>query len=322
MITARNYAAQCERGLRELIAANVFTGTDKVNVTYMANTIAKAQHFVLPDGGVIIEQSGLKGMEGLEARLPYPAITVEYYVNPEELDPRAPEPAHKRVIIATEVDCNEALTMLAVRGGKDADEVREVFAKGGVHVASAVFIQGLWVPLTAGFLIRREWDQRAKVGQTMRFSDNDSAPLMTGFPTLLMPTAAQQTSAKFGGDQAYRDAVQDIAGEVAALFNLLEALACSNVSAVATETVNATKNAKRVAAGKLPIYETKHLVIDTHRNKTATGGQMGPISRNGMRQHLRRGHIRRLDETRRIWVNACVVAADSAGRIDKTYKVA
>jgi len=101
------------------------------------------------------------------------------------------------------------------------------------------------------------------------------------------------------------------------VLELIEALTCRNVSTTNHQDASPA-NAKRVKAGKLPIYETKMLVIDV--NYTASGKKMEGGSHASPRQHLRRGHIRRL-ESGNIWVNSCVVGDPAKGRIEKSYQV-
>ncbi|MEO3722889.1 hypothetical protein, partial [Lacticaseibacillus paracasei] len=65
-------------------------------------------------------------------------------------------------------------------------------------------------------------------------------------------------------------------------------------------------------------YETKCLTIKATQ-KQGTGTRTG--THESPRQHLRRGHIRRL-ESGNIWVNACVVGSSEKGVIKKSYNVA
>ena len=70
---------------------------------------------------------------------------------------------------------------------------------------------------------------------------------------------------------------------------------------------------------KVPVYETKVLTIDTGAvKKTGTGSGGGDGGGNGrsVRQHLRRGHIRRL-KSGNLWVQSCVVGSDKNGIITK-----
>jgi len=110
----------------------------------------------------------------------------------------------------------------------------------------------------------------------------------------------------------HRLAVEDNFGWQRVLLSFLNALACSNVRIQRSEPRKAGKKIKAA----LP-FDTYHvLTIDVPGKAgegAATGGHRSP------REHLRRGHIRRLADGRRIWVNATVVAAGSGGTVRKAY---
>lgn len=117
-------------------------------------------------------------------------------------------------------------------------------------------------------------------------------------------------------------AFMDISGdeymdEVGALLCLLNVLQCRNVhvDTCAPSRVRASMTRK----GALP-FDTYHvLTIDAAPSGTA---RYGAGSHRSPREHLRRGHIRRLEEGRRIWVNATVVAAGrGAGVVSKDYAI-
>ena len=109
---------------------------------------------------------------------------------------------------------------------------------------------------------------------------------------------------------------QDYYDEVSALMCFLNALQCSNVKIERSET----KKSKKVKAA-LP-FDTYHiLTIDTGRNGSGQSSGCGGDHRSP-REHLRRGHIRRLESGRKVWVNATVVAANKgAGVVKKDYRV-
>ena len=80
MITARNIAASAERGMIEL--GKIFHKADPKHKDIqtckaLASVISKATHFVIPDGGRILNDSK-RGIVGRQLCLPYPLITVEY----------------------------------------------------------------------------------------------------------------------------------------------------------------------------------------------------------------------------------------------------
>lgn len=101
-------------------------------------------------------------------------------------------------------------------------------------------------------------------------------------------------------------------------FEFIEAMSCTNVEPSTHESAS-PKNEKRIKQGKLPIYETKILTIKPrHQPESIGSGIKGTHS--SPRQHLRRGHIRRLPSGN-IWVNSCVVGNKENGIISKSYAV-
>lgn len=101
------------------------------------------------------------------------------------------------------------------------------------------------------------------------------------------------------------------------VFSFLNALACSNVRIERSEPRKAGKKIKAA----LP-FDTYHvLTIDAGKSPGTGSGLIG-VSHRSPREHLRRGHIRRLEDGRRIWVNATVVAAGrGAAKVGKDYLV-
>ncbi len=102
----------------------------------------------------------------------------------------------------------------------------------------------------------------------------------------------------------------------AALLSMLNALGCSNVHIERSEP---KKSGKKIKAA-LPFDAYHVLTIDVpgrHSERTGAGGD-----HRSPREHLRRGHIRRLADGRRIWVNATVVSVGrGAGVVTKDYAV-
>lgn len=111
--------------------------------------------------------------------------------------------------------------------------------------------------------------------------------------------------------------ISDYACEVGALLCFLNVLNCKNVHIERSEPRKAGKKIKAA----LP-FDTYHvLTIDVGKSPGAGSGLIG-ISHRSPREHLRRGHIRRLEDGRRIWVNATVVAAGrGAAKVEKDYRV-
>lgn len=102
--------------------------------------------------------------------------------------------------------------------------------------------------------------------------------------------------------------------DVSTLLGFCNALACSNVRFGRSEP---KKLGKKIKAA-LPFDAYHVLTIDVTANAGERTGLGGP--HRSPREHLRRGHIRRLADGRRIWVNATIVAAGrGGGAVTKDY---
>lgn len=98
-------------------------------------------------------------------------------------------------------------------------------------------------------------------------------------------------------------------------------MTCKNVGFENIYTEDKNLNQRRINKGKIPFYETKVLTIDTHHEINNETEEIKFDVKSCKKQHLRRGHIRRLKKGVNIWVNACVVGSKKLGLINKTYKV-
>ena len=95
-------------------------------------------------------------------------------------------------------------------------------------------------------------------------------------------------------------------------------MGCSNIT-TQNHPAPAALNKKRIKTGKPPLYEYKTLVL-TLDAKSKPGESKGG-THSSPRVHLRRGHIRKLDDARRVWVQACVVVGSGSGMVAKDYKI-
>lgn len=109
----------------------------------------------------------------------------------------------------------------------------------------------------------------------------------------------------------------DYQGEVSSLLGLINILNCSNVNMRTTKTRRPRKSKAR---SPYPFDSYQILMV---------GGQASPYIPKGVagsgrspREHVRRGHIRRLQSGHTIWVNASIVnAGASNGLVTKNYRV-
>ena len=103
------------------------------------------------------------------------------------------------------------------------------------------------------------------------------------------------------------------------VLELVEALNCNNVASEVVERIDPAMNARRRRQGKLALYEVRRLVVKVGDVAHAIGAPV--VDRSGPREHLRRGHIRRLPDGRKTWVVCCVVGTRALGVVRKTYAV-
>jgi hypothetical protein len=104
---------------------------------------------------------------------------------------------------------------------------------------------------------------------------------------------------------------------ISRLLYFLNALACSNVKVERSEASKVHKAMRK--KGALPFDDYHILTIDVPGGRADNG--LGAGSHRSPREHLRRGHIRRLQDGRKLWVNATVVNPGVGGKVTKDYAV-
>lgn len=120
--------------------------------------------------------------------------------------------------------------------------------------------------------------------------------------------------------EVYAQIASDTQDEVAMLFQTGVMLNCANVTVpeIAAPTM---LNKKRKAKGKQPFFSYRVLQVEAPRAAKSSVGGGGHHA--APRAHLRRGHIRRLEE-RTVWVRPAMVnpsAGASVGRVQKDYAI-
>ncbi|MFM7010970.1 MAG: hypothetical protein ACKO0Z_16885, partial [Betaproteobacteria bacterium] len=102
------------------------------------------------------------------------------------------------------------------------------------------------------------------------------------------------------------------------LMCFLNALACSNVRIERSDPKKGAQKTK--SALQFDAYHV--LTVDFHESKTPNSCK-SVCDRRSPREHIRRGHIRRIENGRKIWISAAVVGStNGAGVINKDYKIA
>jgi hypothetical protein len=115
-------------------------------------------------------------------------------------------------------------------------------------------------------------------------------------------------------EETRRAMYADMFDDIGALVDFLAALSCRNVVAGAGH-----KDKAGISNGCRPFDEYKRLVL-TNRGEKSDGVDNYIGERHGPREHLRRGHIRRLEKGN-VWVNSTIVNAGAEGKIYKEYQL-
>lgn len=164
------------------------------------------------------------------------------------------------------------------------------------HIQYSINIKNLWVP--NGLICFCEYPD-GKDGKVLY---------------ALQPPEGEDIISYHGID--YNKAMSDYLVDSNSIENLCLLLSLHNVK---TKTIKSPDklNKKRISRGNNPLVDYHVLVVNGDIWDSEPSGKHN----DGYRSHLRRGHIRRLDEERRVWVNSCFVRGRKDGFIDKEYNL-
>lgn len=259
---------------------------------------SKAQKFILPEGGRIFDSS-LRCLPQ-DPRLPYSEVVLEYHCSGdnglvESMYGLNCMSAPKRITYAQQVDGGGWIDVMAICGTSD----------------------GRWAPMPyiASITTVGE-EERSAMMEGDPWAEKLKGRLVDTVGVMYLPFG-EMIPASDTKEEWTNRARADMSDEVAAVLGLIEALACSNVDHSVVRARKNNKGAQR--RGALPFDEYRTLLINAGRQ--AHHGGNGTVDHCSPREHLRRGHIRRLPD-RQIWVNSCVVNPGAGGVIEKSYKVA
>jgi hypothetical protein len=260
-----NYCRQVLTQLSDEVRDREFHDPYRAEAMGVMGFITKTQKFLLPKGGMIIDDLELKALaDSPRLELPFGETCLEYEAPSGPLLP-GQVAAPKRVL-------------LCIDGGDDI-------------ILKVIF-----------------------------FSKRSSKWLI--MPSVCIPKQGYRGNVLNGNAETKivvvdtRVPQRDYAEEVTVLMGFLNALACSNVG---IERLNDRRASPKVK-GAFPFDSYHVLTIESTNGQQKSGvGIIG--SHRSPREHLRRGHIRRLHDGRRIWVNAAVINAGTPGKVTKDYRL-
>jgi hypothetical protein len=321
MVAPLNYAASAIADIKGKLSA--FGARDQAVLKELVAQIERSVHFSVPDNGRIFSD-GFKGIRGCEVRLPFGEITIEYFVSKKEQDPGLFH-APRRLIVASmerTEEFAEKIKSYPIPMEVPGDVTSEYLIKV-VSVCDLDMGHG-FVPMYGCYCILCSgWDDYGGTNIKPILEYQGDNPGVVGFPIVFLPDFSVKMFETVDGDvnRFWQCLCTDVAAETAVTMELCEALTCSNVGITTIQKVKTGVNERRVRDGKLPLYEVKALEIIATGREGRKEVMYGNVheGRSGPRQHLRRGHIRRLEDGKKVWVSSCVVG--DRGRIDKTYSV-
>lgn len=254
----------------------------------------QAVKFVMPVNGKIFD-SHFKGLPE-KLNLPFPKIIIEYEcvaeggIAEQVFGKKATTPANKRIIYAEQQDKVIMVTSI----------VAFRMATGGEEWQVQPYYAGLMTDEMVQPFEEVKRPPEAAIG-------NHINNVYTKFVDM------GGMAKRVHGDTWEENAYVDMIDESGAVLSLIEALSCKNVGIEKLPIRKMNKSAAK--RGAIP-FDEYHVLTVTGQAKSVK--ENGGGHHRSPREHLRRGHIRRL-ETGNIWVNSTVVNAGIGSKINKIY---
>lgn len=269
-------------------------------IDWVCDRAVKAEKFVMPNGGQIFN-SGLRALPE-KLNLPFPEIVLEYScvkvqggvvgdgLASEILGDDLSHVAPKRIVYAIQKDIGIAIFSLV--------EIKTPLG------------QYSWMLMPFGALVSKKENYNRLENP---LSEIDK-PLVQGVAVTYQDFSGLAFQRHGANWEKY--AAMDLNDEILSVLSLLEALSCKNVSTEKLPTRKLNKGAQKRGALDFDEYH----VLTINKTSTDVGVGLGGGSHRSPREHLRRGHIRRLPQGN-IWVNSTVVNPNVGGRINKVYEL-
>ena len=292
---AHNYLRQAIPAIKENIHKWDVTPEYLSKSLMLLDEAQKSVKFVLPENGVIFDNK-LQGLPDV-LNLPYKEIVIEYHCsNP---DGRASDYFGKESTLNVK--------KRIVYAQQDGDNIQ---------VAAIVFSEsdngGFWqvLPYIAEIIPRSNISSSEIVNDKEDMPNSYAVEKVVGTYYDLGGMAK-----KCHGENWEEHAYYNMGDECQAVLSLIEALSCSNVKPSKLQT-RQKMNKNALKRGALPFDEYHILSLDGASKSSGEGKSF--LDRRSPREHLRRGHIRKL-ENKKIWINSMVVNAGNHGKIHKSY---
>lgn len=328
-----NYCTHALEDLRRVQEA--WTLTAPKSAWVLARILVYLEHsikFMLPNCCELIAPDELRQAHVDIARLPYPCVAFEAPWHTDEPMPPMIGGFEQQRVTKRIALCWEARPELEPRPG--LNQYLDFYPQGGVFVFPIY-----WGPNTPSWTIGPgavfcPYDDELKTpsreGGTPATRIATAAAAEAGLvdangkelisePVVLFPELYDRMVQHVGSrEEANAAILLDTRDESSIQLQVCAVLACANVETADVEP-SEKLNKKRVARGRQRFFTYKVLELTNERaaRATAQGGRHA-----SPREHLRRGHIRRLQGDRVVWVRPTMVNAGSLrGTVQKDYRV-
>lgn len=330
-VRSLNYSTQAleqlEGGLAMLSKSP--SGT-RMTHTFVTKQLRDSVKFLLPNCAELVDMDELRQAHVDMARLPYPVVALEApWVWPDGagVEKHGGIRSSKRIALCLTMSPEVALWLPDTRGFLSEQH-------GGVVVIPLYCEDrtGLWnLPMSGAFVPHDNEVSDYAPGEAGLTNQLLTQPYIAAgvplrklrqfrvSPFLLLPEIAAEALEHSSGSEVAARILPDARDEVSMLLQTCVVLNCANVT---TAEIAAPKliNRKHQGKGKPPLFSYRVLQISAPR---ATGVASGGGQHASPRAHLRRGHVRRLEE-RTVWVCPAMVnagAAAAVGTVEKGYAI-
>jgi hypothetical protein len=292
--------------------------------------VQESEKFLLPDYGSLIYNL-YEMPEGIEmTRLPFPKIVLEVPYPSQGLNIENIRECTKRLILAEEGVCNLGVIDLGLHGIDQSSPFRPAVGDETPNCVKITVIawyaeERKWIPIMASAIVvigtRSQKATQTTPEEDPYWENRQQSVVIPFVAETFLPEVVNQFIQTKGYNEYKLTLSNDIGIEVGILGEMLAVLNCRNVG---TEIINPSEklNKSRIKAGKEPFHKYHILNVGGANLYGTSGSMLQGGDGYKVRQHLRRGHIRRISEDHTVWVNQTVVAAGSnKGEISKTYNM-
>jgi hypothetical protein len=300
--------------------------------TFVAKQLRDSVKFLLPNCAELVDMNELRQAHVDMARLPYSVVALEApWLWPDGAggDKQGGIRSSKRIALCLTMSPEVANWLPDTRGFLQEE-------RGGVIVIPLYWEDriGLWkLPMGGAFVPHDNEVTDYSPGEASLTNQLLTEPYIAAglplsklrqfrvSPFLLLPEIAAEALEHSSGAEVAASVLSDTRDEVSMLLQTCVVLNCANVTTAeiaAPKLIN--RKRKRKGKGKPPLFSYRVLQISAPR---ATGVSSGGGQHASPRAHLRRGHVRRLEE-RPVWVRPAMVnsgAAAAVGQVKKEYSI-